>query len=62
MGHKLLTPRYLKDWHSFVQLAEQCHRFKENKADGKRVYERITGHTDFMHTTQAVLTQLAAYS
>jgi hypothetical protein len=28
MGHTVLTPRYVKDWSTFRQLADQCQRFR----------------------------------
>ena len=54
MGHTLLTPRYVKDFWQFRQLAEQCHRYRIS-ANGAKEYEKITPHQEFMHSAQAVM-------
>ncbi len=70
LGHRLLTPKYFKDIEAFINLANQCGRFKDVPIDDcnkdlslmfsvkeenflitKRVYEKITAHTDFLHST-----------
>jgi hypothetical protein len=69
MGHTVLTPRYVKDWHTFKQLADQCQRFRvlftneetasSNQHQQQRQYEKITPHAEFMHSAQAVMTSLS---
>jgi uncharacterized lipoprotein len=63
MGHTVLTPRFVRDWQSFKQLAEQCQRFRVSILEGDdedkisshhqkmtKQYERITGHNDINHS------------
>jgi len=57
MGHTVLTPRYVKDWPTFRQLADQCQRYRH--FGQVREYEKITPHAEFMHSAQAVMNQLS---
>ena len=49
-----MTPRHFKDWRAFVNLAEQCSRFRLDSINGeeKKVYERIQPHSDLLHCTE----------
>ncbi|CDW71138.1 UNKNOWN [Stylonychia lemnae] len=49
-----LCNRYQLD--AFINLAQQCGRYKDDKQLKKRLFEKITAHTDFLHSTSAVLT------
>ncbi len=52
LGHRILTPKYFKDIEAFKSLANQCGRYREDPEDyNQRLYEKITAHTEFMHST-----------
>jgi len=70
LGHRLLTPKYFKDLDAFINLANQCGRFKDVPVDSigiisddllcpqgfsRRFYEKITAHTEFLHSTSVKL-------
>jgi hypothetical protein len=57
--HRILTPKLYKDLEAFKSLADQVGKYKDilianpsiNGPSTIRIYERITAHTDFMHST-----------
>jgi hypothetical protein len=64
LNHRLLTPKYFKDVEAFINLANQCGRFKDvysfkndegdTSSSTQRIYEMITAHTEFLHSTSVI--------
>ena len=43
-GHQTLTPRFFKDWPSYISIADQCGKYRSTPASEKRVYEVFHKH------------------